>query len=191
MTLQKQEQNFVIPDLRDLDSPSLAIQFAHSIAQYRQRLLEKSVPLNSFSARILERKEAIMFVHRRPAVRFRRARISITQVIIEADQLTDPQITAIAEAVKVFRPTDPAGVVSCDDVDTTGPQKHLENSSSRATGNYMEGRNPEEPEAEVARGTSSGLLSRLNRVGTAALRLVKDVAAELIASLVARWLTHS
>lgn len=56
MGLQKQQINSVIPDLRDLSLERLAelgdSALAHSIALYRQRLLETGVPLNSFSARI-------------------------------------------------------------------------------------------------------------------------------------------
>jgi FXSXX-COOH protein len=56
MTLQGQELNSVIPDLRDLSLERLAdlgdSVLAHSIALYRQRLKETGVPLSSFSARI-------------------------------------------------------------------------------------------------------------------------------------------
>jgi FXSXX-COOH protein len=45
-----------IPDLRDLSLEQLAelddSVLAHSIALYRQRLLETGVPLSSFSSRI-------------------------------------------------------------------------------------------------------------------------------------------
>jgi FXSXX-COOH protein len=53
---QKQELNSVIPDLRDLSLEQLAelgdSVLAHSIALYRQRLLDPGVPLNAFTSRI-------------------------------------------------------------------------------------------------------------------------------------------
>jgi len=56
MSLQKQELNCVMPDLRELSLEQLAelgdSVLAHSIALYRQRLKETGVPLNSFTARI-------------------------------------------------------------------------------------------------------------------------------------------
>jgi FXSXX-COOH protein len=56
MSLQKQELNSVIPDLRDLPLERLAALgdsvLSHSIALYRQRLKETGVPLSSFNARI-------------------------------------------------------------------------------------------------------------------------------------------
>jgi FXSXX-COOH protein len=56
MGLQKQDLNSVIPDLRDLSLERLAdlgdSVLAHSIALYRQRLMETGVPLSSFSSRI-------------------------------------------------------------------------------------------------------------------------------------------
>jgi FXSXX-COOH protein len=56
VSLKKKELNSVIPDLRDLSLEQLAelgdSALAHSIALYRQRLLETGVPLSSFSSRI-------------------------------------------------------------------------------------------------------------------------------------------
>jgi len=56
MSLEKQELNSVIPDLRDLSLEQLSelgdSVLANSVALYRQRLMEKGVPLNSFSSRI-------------------------------------------------------------------------------------------------------------------------------------------
>lgn len=56
MGLQKQDLNTVIPDLGDLSLERLAdlddSVLAHSIALYRQRLMETGVPLSSFSSRI-------------------------------------------------------------------------------------------------------------------------------------------
>lgn len=56
MSLQQQELNSVIPDLRDLSLEQLAelgdSALAHSIKLYRQRLKETGVPLSSFNARI-------------------------------------------------------------------------------------------------------------------------------------------
>jgi FXSXX-COOH protein len=56
VSLQQQELNSVIPDLRDLSLERLAelgdSVLAHSIALYRQRLKETGIPLSSFSARI-------------------------------------------------------------------------------------------------------------------------------------------
>jgi FXSXX-COOH protein len=56
MSMQQEELNSVIPDLRDLSLERLAelgdSALAHSIDLYRQRLKETGVPLNSFSARI-------------------------------------------------------------------------------------------------------------------------------------------
>jgi FXSXX-COOH protein len=56
MSLQKQELNSVVPDLRELSLEQLAelgdSVLAHSVALYRQRLKETGVPLNSFTARI-------------------------------------------------------------------------------------------------------------------------------------------
>lgn len=121
----------------------------------------------------------------------RRTLISITQVVIEAEQLTVPQIAAIAEAVKVIRSDGHSRVASSEDANTGLPQKPVENSSIRSTSDHREERNREELEAAVSRGASSGLLSRLNKVGTAVLRIAKDAVAELIVSLVTRWITHS
>jgi len=56
MRPQKQELNSVIPDLRDLSLERLAelddSVLAHSIALYRQRLLDPGVRLNAFSSSI-------------------------------------------------------------------------------------------------------------------------------------------
>jgi FXSXX-COOH protein len=56
MTLQKQELNTAIPDLRELTLERLAEMgdsvLAHSIALYRQRLTETGVPLSAFQAKI-------------------------------------------------------------------------------------------------------------------------------------------
>lgn len=56
MSLQQQELNSVIPDLRTLSLERLAglgdSALAHSIALYRERLKETGVPLSSFNARI-------------------------------------------------------------------------------------------------------------------------------------------
>ena len=56
MSLQKQELNSAIPDLRELSLGQLAelgdSVLAHSITLYRQRLKETGVPLSSFQARI-------------------------------------------------------------------------------------------------------------------------------------------
>jgi FXSXX-COOH protein len=56
MSMQKQELNSAIPDLRDLSLEQLAelgdSVLAHSIALYRQRLAETGVALNSFQATI-------------------------------------------------------------------------------------------------------------------------------------------
>jgi FXSXX-COOH protein len=56
MSLQEQELNSVIPDLRELSLERLAelgdSVLAHSIAQYRQRLKETGVPLSSFQSSI-------------------------------------------------------------------------------------------------------------------------------------------
>lgn len=56
MSLQRQELNSAIPDLREIPLERLAelgdSVLAHSIALYRQRLKETGVPLSSFNARI-------------------------------------------------------------------------------------------------------------------------------------------
>jgi FXSXX-COOH protein len=56
MSLQRQELNSVIPDLRELPLERLAelgdSVLAHSIALYRERLKETGVPLSSFNSRI-------------------------------------------------------------------------------------------------------------------------------------------
>lgn len=56
MSLQKQELNSVIPDLRDLSLERLAelgdSVLAHSIALYRQRLKETGAPLSAFQSKI-------------------------------------------------------------------------------------------------------------------------------------------
>jgi FXSXX-COOH protein len=56
MSLQQQELNSVIPDLRELPLERLAelgdSVLAHSIALYRQRLMETGVPLSSFNSSI-------------------------------------------------------------------------------------------------------------------------------------------
>jgi FXSXX-COOH protein len=56
MSLQKQELNSAIPDLRELSLERLAelgdSVLARSIALYRQRLKETGVPLSAFQARI-------------------------------------------------------------------------------------------------------------------------------------------
>jgi FXSXX-COOH protein len=56
MSLQDQDLNSDIPDLRELSLDRIAelgdSVLADSIAQYRQRLEETGVPLNSFQARI-------------------------------------------------------------------------------------------------------------------------------------------
>jgi hypothetical protein len=56
MTMQDQELESLIPDLRDLPldrlKPLGGSVLAHSIAVYRQRLRENGVPLSSFQARI-------------------------------------------------------------------------------------------------------------------------------------------
>jgi FXSXX-COOH protein len=56
MSVQNQELNSVIPDLRDVSLERLSALgdsvLAHSIALYRQRLKETGEPLSSFSARI-------------------------------------------------------------------------------------------------------------------------------------------
>lgn len=56
MSLQKQELNSVIPNLRDLSMERLAelgdSVLAHSIALYRQRLKETGLPLSSFTSSI-------------------------------------------------------------------------------------------------------------------------------------------
>jgi len=56
MSLQRQELNSVIPDLRDLSLERLTelgdSVLAHSIDLYRQRLKETGLPLSSFNARI-------------------------------------------------------------------------------------------------------------------------------------------
>jgi FXSXX-COOH protein len=56
MSLQKEELNSVIADLRDLPLERLAelgdSVLAHSIALYLQRLKETGVPLNNFNSRI-------------------------------------------------------------------------------------------------------------------------------------------
>lgn len=56
MSLQEQELNSTIPDLRELPLERLAelgdSVLAHSIALYRQRLKETGVPLSSFNSRI-------------------------------------------------------------------------------------------------------------------------------------------
>lgn len=56
MSLQQQELDSVIPDLRELPLERLAelgdSVLAHSVALYRQRLKETGVPLSSFNARI-------------------------------------------------------------------------------------------------------------------------------------------
>jgi FXSXX-COOH protein len=56
MSLQKQELNSAIPDLRELSLERLAelgdSVLARSIALYRQRLEETGVPLSAFQARI-------------------------------------------------------------------------------------------------------------------------------------------
>jgi FXSXX-COOH protein len=56
VSLQQEELNSVIPDLRDLPLERLAelgdSALGRSIALYRQRLKETGIPLSSFSARI-------------------------------------------------------------------------------------------------------------------------------------------
>ena len=56
MSLQQQELNSAIPDLRTLSLERLAelgdSALAHSISLYRERLKETGVPLSSFNARI-------------------------------------------------------------------------------------------------------------------------------------------
>jgi len=56
MSLQTQELNSIIPDLRELSLERLAelgdSALAHEIALYRQRLKETDVPLSAFQARI-------------------------------------------------------------------------------------------------------------------------------------------
>lgn len=56
MSLDKEELNSAVPDLRELSLDRLAelgdSPLAHSIALYRQRLAETGAPLNGFSARI-------------------------------------------------------------------------------------------------------------------------------------------
>jgi hypothetical protein len=56
MSLQQQELNSVIPDLRTFSLERLAelgdSALAHSIELYRQRLEETDLPLSSFNARI-------------------------------------------------------------------------------------------------------------------------------------------
>jgi FXSXX-COOH protein len=56
MSLQTQELNSAIPDLRELSLERLAelgdSVLARSIALYRQRLKETGVPLSAFQARI-------------------------------------------------------------------------------------------------------------------------------------------
>jgi hypothetical protein len=58
MSLHEQELSTIIPDLRDLSLEQLAEEelgesvLAHSIVEYRRRLMETGIPLNSFSARI-------------------------------------------------------------------------------------------------------------------------------------------
>jgi FXSXX-COOH protein len=56
MSLQKQELNSAIPDLRELSLERLAelgdSVLARSITLYRQRLKETGVPLSAFQARI-------------------------------------------------------------------------------------------------------------------------------------------
>lgn len=56
MTLQEQDLESVLPDLRELPLEQLAelgdSVLAHSIALYRQRLKENGVPFYSFNARI-------------------------------------------------------------------------------------------------------------------------------------------
>jgi hypothetical protein len=56
MSLQQQELNSGVPDLREFSLERLAelgdSVLAHSIVQYRQRLKETGLPLSSFQARI-------------------------------------------------------------------------------------------------------------------------------------------
>ncbi|MGH3281612.1 MAG: hypothetical protein ACRDNW_21085 [Trebonia sp.] len=56
MSLQRQELNSVIPDLREIPLEQLTelgdSVLAQSIALYRQRLKDTGVPLSSFNARI-------------------------------------------------------------------------------------------------------------------------------------------
>jgi FXSXX-COOH protein len=56
MSLERQDLNSVIPDLRDLSLERLAglrdSVLAHSIELYRQRLEEIRVPITSFNAKI-------------------------------------------------------------------------------------------------------------------------------------------
>jgi FXSXX-COOH protein len=56
MSLQQQELNSVIPDLREIPLERLAelgdSVLAHSIALYRQRVQETGVPLSSFNSSI-------------------------------------------------------------------------------------------------------------------------------------------
>ncbi len=56
MSLQRQELNSVIPDLRDLPLERLTelddSVLAHSIALYRQRLKEAGLPLSAFQSKI-------------------------------------------------------------------------------------------------------------------------------------------
>lgn len=56
MSVQRQELNSVIPDLRDLSLERLAelgdSVLARSIALYRERLKETGVPLSAFQAKI-------------------------------------------------------------------------------------------------------------------------------------------
>jgi FXSXX-COOH protein len=56
MSLQQQELNSVLPDLRDLSLERIAelgdSALANSIALYRERLKEAGVPVNMFSSAI-------------------------------------------------------------------------------------------------------------------------------------------
>jgi FXSXX-COOH protein len=56
MSVQNKELNSVIPDLRELSLEQLAhlgdSVLAHSIALYRQRVMETGVPLSSFNSSI-------------------------------------------------------------------------------------------------------------------------------------------
>jgi FXSXX-COOH protein len=56
MSLQSQELNSVLPDLRELSLERLAelgdSVLAHSLSLYRERLKETGMPLNAFSSSV-------------------------------------------------------------------------------------------------------------------------------------------
>src|ERR1700722_5053420 len=115
--------------------------------------------------------------------------ISVTQVVIEAGQPTVRQVKIVEEALRVLRPVESAGVLSCADA-ATAP-RNIENSASQAMDDHTGEREPEKPDMEVARDASSRSISRVAQAGTVILGIARDVVTEMIASLADRWLPHS